>query len=53
MTTCSCHHSGTKAEYHEGAEEEEITVDVDGQRTLPKETGLQWGFEVYIGFRIE
>ena len=34
-------HSGTKTEYHEGAEKEEVTVDLDGQRILPKETGLQ------------
>lgn len=41
MTTCSRLHSGTKTEYHQGTEKEEVTVDSDGQRILPKETGLQ------------
>lgn len=30
--------AGAKTEYHEGAEEGEIMVGVDGQRTCPKET---------------
>lgn len=41
MTTCSRLHSGTKTEYHEGAGKEEVTMDLDGQGILPKETGLQ------------
>lgn len=49
MTAHSCHHSGTKTECHEGPEEAEVTMGVDGQGLLPKATGL----EVHIGFREE
>lgn len=44
------HHSDTKTECHEGAEEEDVTLDLCGLGIPPKETGLQWGFDIYMGF---
>lgn len=50
MTIYSCHHSSPKTEYHERqSRERSLRLYLGGQGILPKEIGLQWNLELYVG----
>ena len=50
MTIYSCHHSSPKTEYHERqSRERSLWIYLGGQGILPKEIGLRWSLELYVG----